>query len=99
MIGLMKEDEEKLVELWETRKCEWNISFDDLVELAKNGASTCEEYCYSREVCGDACYCTRELFPSRDCYEAYKFLREVYLDALDNKVRHEINEGITKNDN
>ena len=94
MIYIEKRDEERLVKLWEESKVDWNITPESLLDLVKQGVLYCEDFCNSREVCGSAaCFCIREIFPSRDCYEIYTFLRELYLEGVEQEIFFKILEG------
>ena len=94
MIYIEKKEEERLVELWEKAKKDWGITPDSLLELVKHGVVYCEDYCNSREVCGSgACFCIREIFPSRECYEIYLFLRELHLEGVEKELFFRILKG------
>ena len=94
MIFIEKREEERLVELWENAKKDWGITPDSLLQLVIHGVLHCEDYCNSRETCGsDACFCIREIFPSRDCFEVYSFLRELYLEGIEKDLFFKILKG------
>ena len=94
MIFIEKREEEKLVRLWENAKKDWGITPDSLLQLVMHGVLHCEDYCNSRETCGsDACFCIREIFPSKDCFEVYSFLRELNLEGIEKDLFFKILKG------
>lgn len=54
------------------------MSRQELVSLAITGIERCEDFCGSREVCGeDACFCVRAYFPTPAHYFLYQELRKI----------------------
>ncbi len=71
----------KDAEDWDRK--EGSISLIEIVDLAKTGIDTCEDFCASRKYCGeDRCYCIRARFESPQAYQLYKVSREYFLDFL-----------------
>lgn len=72
------------------KKTEWlegdaaeTLSVEEITLLAKHGLGRCEDFCFSRSVCGeDACACVRNTFPTPQHYEVYQDARNFYLNAL-----------------
>ena len=49
----------------------------EFVELVEEGVSVCEDYCESRENCGQiACHCMRSVFPHPEYFLLYEALRK-----------------------
>ena len=73
----------KEAEEWENSESEESISMDEIVHMAKNGVSFCEDYCASREYTGEnRCYCIRSRFPTPSHYELYLLARDQFKKYL-----------------
>ena len=73
----------KEAEEWENSDSEESISMDEIVHMAKNGVSFCEDYCASREYTGEnRCYCIRSRFPTPSHYELYLLARDQFKKYL-----------------
>lgn len=69
----------KEAEQWEQGGSNEAIDLFHLVDLAHLGYEPCQEYCSSREVCGEhRCICIRDAFPTPTHYELYLLLRSEY---------------------
>ena len=82
MISDIKKDK-KDAEDWENSKSEESISLNEIVHMARNGITYCEDYCVSREYTGEnRCYCIRSRFPTPDHYELYLMARHQFKKYL-----------------
>ena len=80
------------IEAWEANPNLY-MDLDHLKKIIKEGLTTCEGYCDSREIWGESrCDCVREAFPNPLYYQIYKGMREIY-------VLHEVEQAIRKESN
>ncbi len=62
-------------DLWLQNTMTETMCFEDFVRIASQKLETCQDYCESREECGeDACLCVRRRFPSPEHYKLYKIV-------------------------
>jgi hypothetical protein len=72
-------EDKRQMEEWVSTEEPDQIDLDLVAEKIINGFEQCEEYCFSRNNCGDdMCYCIRANFPTPKHYDTYK---EMMLDA------------------
>ena len=60
---------------WHLEETHEGLDVELIVTKVVTGFERCEDFCSSKEVCGeDCCYCIRSNFPSPQHYEMYKEL-------------------------
>ena len=54
------------------------MPLQEFVQLVEEGVGVCEDYCESRDKCGQvACHCIRSVFPHPDYFLLYERMRQV----------------------
>lgn len=76
-------EDAKAAELWEQGTSEEPLDITHIADMAVIGVSQCEEFCSSREVCGEhRCICIRDAFPTPEHYHLYLLMRRQYTELV-----------------
>jgi len=89
-LDTMTDTQEEMIalDLWKQGLFDEGRTLPEMAKLASLGIAYCasDEYCQSRDVCGEHCLCVRQSCPSPEHYEMYKRLRKFYKKEMAKRV-------------